>query len=202
LAFVLSITLAKEAYDDYQRFLRDSEANSQMYSVLKRGLVKSSDLQVGDIIKLYKNARVPADCLLLRSTDKCCYIRTDQLDGETDWKMRLPLHTSQQCDHDYELSQLQAHLAYEPPHKNIYQFAGTITWLPSNHVETIDVENTLWMNTVIASQGYVLALIIYTGHHTRAVMNTSSPSTKVGLLDLEINSISMVFFFLSLITSY
>ena len=55
----------------------------------------------------------------------------------------------------------------------------------------MDVENTLWMNTVIAS-GTAIALVIYTGRDTRAVMNTSFPNTKVGLLDLEINRISKV----------
>lgn len=34
LAFVLSVTIAKEAYDDYKRYRRDKEANSQRYEVL------------------------------------------------------------------------------------------------------------------------------------------------------------------------
>ena len=31
LAFVLSLTMLKEAYDDYLRFKRDKEANSYLY---------------------------------------------------------------------------------------------------------------------------------------------------------------------------
>ena len=34
LAFVLSITIGKEAYDDYKRNLRDREANGQKYLVV------------------------------------------------------------------------------------------------------------------------------------------------------------------------
>jgi hypothetical protein len=34
LAFVLFVTMGKEAYDDYKRHLRDREANSQRYLVL------------------------------------------------------------------------------------------------------------------------------------------------------------------------
>ena len=31
LIFVLTVTIAKEAYDDFKRFLRDREANSTKY---------------------------------------------------------------------------------------------------------------------------------------------------------------------------
>ena len=93
LIFVLLVTLSKEAYDDYKRYLRDLDANSQIYDRISPfGLesIPSSDIQVGNLLKIHKNARIPADCILLRSSepDLACFIRTDQLDGETDWKMR------------------------------------------------------------------------------------------------------------------
>ena len=53
------------------------------------------------------------------------------------------------------------------------------------------MENCLWANTVVAS-GKAIGLVIYTGSETRAVMNTSSPQTKVGLVDLEINTLAKV----------
>ncbi len=38
-----------------------------------------------------KRKQVPADMVLLRTTEKsgASFIRTDQLDGETDWKLRF-----------------------------------------------------------------------------------------------------------------
>jgi phospholipid-translocating ATPase len=56
------------------------------------------------------------------------------------------------------------------------------------------------MNTVVAS-GTVIALVIYTGRDTRAVMNTNMPSTKVGLVDLEINSLTKALAFVTLLMS-
>jgi phospholipid-translocating ATPase len=52
--------------------------------------VTSENMRVGDIIKVHQNERVPADLLLLYTTEKsgAVFIRTDQLDGETDWKLR------------------------------------------------------------------------------------------------------------------
>jgi phospholipid-translocating ATPase len=65
LVFVLALTTVKEGYDDYKRYVRDKEANSQTYKVLKANNVKvdvpSSNLKVGDIIEVHANQRIPAD---------------------------------------------------------------------------------------------------------------------------------------------
>ena len=61
-------------------------------------------------------------------------------------------------------------------------------------VSPLTVENVLWSNTVLAA-GSAVGFVIYTGAETRAVMNTSHPGTKVGLLDLEINRLAKVSLF-------
>ncbi len=52
--------------------------------------IKSKDIKVGDIIHLGKNQRAPADMILIKTSDPqgTAFLRTDQLDGETDWKLR------------------------------------------------------------------------------------------------------------------
>lgn len=96
----------------------------------------------------------------------------------------------------------------DAPMKDIHTFVGTFTMnrhLPpssdgSNSVplhafppsiSPLTVENVLWANTVLAA-GSAVGFIIYTGSETRAVMNTSHPETKVGLLDMEINKLAKV----------
>jgi magnesium-transporting ATPase (P-type) len=63
--------------------------------------------------------------------------------------------------------------------------------VPLVSIEPLTVENVLWSNTVLAA-GRAVGFVIYTGSETRAVMNTSHPGTKVGLLDLEINRLAKV----------
>lgn len=36
------------------------------------------------------------------------------------------------------------------------------------HKESLSLENTMWANTVLASSGHVLGMIVYTGIETRA----------------------------------
>ena len=45
-------------------------------------------------VELKVNERIPADCVLLWSGDPSgtVFIKTDQLDGETDWKLRNPIN--------------------------------------------------------------------------------------------------------------
>lgn len=74
LAFVLFVTMLREAYDDIKRAYRDKELNSQMYTLLcangRRKKVPSSQIQVSDVIVIQKNQRVPADVVLLQTSDK------------------------------------------------------------------------------------------------------------------------------------
>lgn len=127
LAFVIAVTMGKEAYDDYSRYRRDREANSTRYLVLlpqppspvasqsellENGPFRSPEpslprpqtrstpsaaIRVGDIVLLEKNQRVPADMVLLTTSEEegSCFIRTDQLDGETDWKLKVAVAEAQ-----------------------------------------------------------------------------------------------------------
>ena len=49
-----------------------------------------------------QDQRVPADMILLRTTEKngSCFVRTDQLDGETDWKLRVAVPSTQTLPSD------------------------------------------------------------------------------------------------------
>jgi phospholipid-translocating ATPase len=73
-----------------------------------------------------KDQRVPADVVLLRTSDKSgrCFIRTDQLDGETDWKLRLPI--LQDCENDFELFSQKVTIYAERPQMDIHSFIGTL----------------------------------------------------------------------------
>ncbi|KAM0786043.1 hypothetical protein ACM66B_006856 [Microbotryomycetes sp. NB124-2] len=247
LAFVLAVTIGKEAYDDWVRYLRDKSANSTRYFVLDASAtstrhshshhfdqqgnegssataqtpvksVPSSKIKVGDLVLLEKNQRVPADMVLLRTSDASgsCFIRTDQLDGETDWKLRLAVERTQSLHSDSDLLEIGGEVYADPPTKDIHTFVGTLTVtkgassanatpdpneidadLPAfpnssgHRVEPLTAENMLWANTVLAA-GSAVGMVVYTGRETRAVMNTSQPGTKVGLLDHEINRLAKI----------
>ncbi|KAM7124875.1 putative phospholipid-transporting ATPase IIB isoform 3-T3 [Molossus nigricans] len=200
LGFVLAVTITREAIDEFRRFQRDKEVNSQLYSKLTvRGKVQvqSSDIQVGDLIVVEKNQRIPSDMVFLRTSEKAgsCFIRTDQLDGETDWKLKVAVSCTQRLPALGDLFSISAHVHAQKPQRDIHSFEGTFTREDSDPPvhESLSIENTLWASTVVAS-GTVIGVVIYTGKETRSVMNTSNPKNKVGLLDLELNQLTKALF--------
>ncbi|OAF65750.1 hypothetical protein A3Q56_06539 [Intoshia linei] len=103
LCFVLLVVFIREGFEDFLRYRRDKVINNEMCtSITSHGSkrVFSSQIQVGDIVRINKNDRIPADLILLQTSESSgnCYIRTDQLDGETDWKLRTALHSTQQLN--------------------------------------------------------------------------------------------------------
>ncbi|EDV94041.1 probable phospholipid-transporting ATPase IIA isoform X1 [Drosophila grimshawi] len=201
LGFVLMVTICREAVDDLRRHQRDHEVNSQKYKRLSAThgsgyeMVPSSKLKVGDVIIVEKNERVPADLILLRTSDRSgsVFVRTDQLDGETDWKPRLAVPYTQKLNRDADLHNIDASFYVEKPQNDIHSFIATFSISDGSEDTGLSVENTLWANTVVAA-GTATGIVIYTGCETRSVMNNSQPRSKVGLLDTEINGLTKVLF--------
>uniref|UniRef100_A0A4W6E7P3 Phospholipid-transporting ATPase n=1 Tax=Lates calcarifer TaxID=8187 RepID=A0A4W6E7P3_LATCA len=182
LAFVLAVTMVREAVDEVRRYQRDKEMNSQLYSKLTVR-VKSSDIQVGDLIIVEKNQRIPADMIFLRTSEKngACFIRTDQLDGETDWKLKVAVGCTQRLPAD--LFSISAYVYAQKPQLDIHSFEGNFTREdadPQIH-ESLSIENTLWASTVVAS-GKVFP-------------------DDVGLLDLELNRLTKALFLAQVVLS-
>ncbi|KAF2672014.1 phospholipid-translocating P-type ATPase [Microthyrium microscopicum] len=180
----------------------------------------AKDIKVGDIIKLTKNQRVPADLVILQSlsadsqsldalveeqdTSGEAFIRTDQLDGETDWKLRLASALTQRLPvNDFTNLKIIA----GKPDRKVNDFVGTIELPPSDDPadpndqiksSPLSVDNTAWANTVVASSCTLYGAVIYTGSQTRQAMSTTQSRAKVGLLELEINNFTKILCILSL----
>uniref|UniRef100_A0A8C2P8H5 Phospholipid-transporting ATPase n=1 Tax=Capra hircus TaxID=9925 RepID=A0A8C2P8H5_CAPHI len=187
LGFVLAVTIIREAVEEIRCYTRDKEVNAQVYSRLTaRGTVKvkSSSIQVGDLIIVEK--RAPP----LLSTGSC-FLRTDQLDGETDWKLRLPVACTQRLPTAADLLQIRSYVYAEEPNIDIHNFVGTFTREDSDPPisESLSIENALWAGTVTAS-----GTCPRRGIELRSVMNTSNPRSKIGLFDLEVNCLTKILF--------
>ena len=117
--------------------------------------------------------RAPADLVLLRTTESsgACFIRTDQLDGETDWKLRLAVASSQRLSED-SLVMSNSSVYAEKPQKDIHSFIGKFS--DEDGEEPLGIENTIWCGAVVAS-GTATGLVVYTGAECRAAMNNSTP---------------------------
>lgn len=165
--------------------------------------VFSEDLKIGDLILISKDERIPADILLLKSFEEneMAFIKTDQLDGETDWKLRKPLKNFQEMDNNTILT-TDAYFEFDAPNQKIYDFKGLMRARIYGSVvsEAISLDNTLWQNTVLATKG-VLGVVIQTGKETKAQMNNIAAKGKFGVLDEEINLLTQILFGIMILIS-
>jgi len=120
---------------------------------------------------------------------------TDQLDGETDWKLRKAVTITQNITDPNDLqtlTELNGEIVANPPNDQIYDFKGVFESyaddrrrsgsknkkedllgagsmnVADSKKEALSLENTMWANTVLASSGYILGMIVYTGIESRA----------------------------------
>jgi phospholipid-translocating ATPase len=122
------------------------------------------------------------------------FIKTDQLDGETDWKVRRAVRTTHAVFSGDKFAVMpDCTITYTPPCEDIYEFLGSFQG--ESKREALGLDNTAWANTVVAA-GWMMGLVIFTGKETRAQMNSREPRTKMGRFDEEINWLSKILFVL------
>eukprot|EP00792_Barthelona_sp_PAP020_P009282 TRINITY_DN3285_c0_g1_i3.p1 TRINITY_DN3285_c0_g1~~TRINITY_DN3285_c0_g1_i3.p1 ORF type:complete len:1044 (+),score=271.26 TRINITY_DN3285_c0_g1_i3:105-3236(+) len=202
LILILMISLSKEAYDDIQRYRRDNVENNKLYQkVTPNGVIDiaSKSIRVGDVLLLSHGQIAPADCILLKTSEPngAMFVRTDQLDGETDWKLRHACSSTQSLEKE-EIVDMNAEIYAEAPNKQIYDFIGTFSIKNDEKppvTESLSLENTIWKSLVIAS-GSNVCLVVYTGKDTRALMNIEEKELKSGVFDNEVNKLSKQLFFI------
>jgi len=127
--------------------------------------IRSQDIKVGQIVKITQGQRVPADIILLYTTERSgsSFIKTDQLDGETDWKLRKAVTFTQRVDHYSQLSKLDSSIIAMAPNGEIYDFKGVYCSGDGLDEEGLSLANTIWANTVLASSGFILGIVLHTG---------------------------------------
>lgn len=85
------------------------------------------------------------------------FIRTDQLDGETDWKLRKPINETQKVLEDKNLGDFKELFGFDwkikaaKPTGEIYKFEGIFKNGADKTIESLGLEQTLWANCVLAS---------------------------------------------------
>ncbi|XP_023208450.1 probable phospholipid-transporting ATPase VD isoform X1 [Xiphophorus maculatus] len=194
LLVVLTVIAIKDALEDYRRYLFDKKVNNNLVRVFC-GKQKSyvdrcwSDVRVGDFVRLSCNEIIPADLLLLYSSDPrgVCYIETANLDGETNLKQRQVVSDSSLQGSDFTPESFHSRIECENPNNDLNRFKGYIEHSGEARVG-LHSSNLLLRSCTIRNTETVVGIVVYAGHETKAMMNNSGPRYKRSQLEKRLNT--------------
>ncbi|KAI1979803.1 phospholipid transporting ATPase [Ophidiomyces ophidiicola] len=157
------------------------------------------NVQVGDFVRLYNEEQIPADVVILSTSDPdgACYVETKNLDGETNLKVRQALHCGRGVKHARDCEKASFIIESESPHANLYQYNGAIKWeqrnsknpdaTPEEMVEPITINNVLLRGCNLRNTEWVLGVVIFTGLQTKIMLNSGETPRKRARLARDLN---------------
>ncbi|XP_073918138.1 phospholipid-transporting ATPase VA isoform X2 [Castor canadensis] len=191
--FILAVTAIKDLWEDYSRHRSDHEINHLGCLVFSREEKKYvnrfwKEIHVGDFVRLRCNEIIPADILLLSSSDPdgLCHIETANLDGETNLKRRQVVRGFSELVSEFDPLTFTSVIECEKPNNDLTRFRGCI--IHNNGKKSgLHKENLLLRGCTIRNTEAVVGIVVYAGHETKALLNNSGPRYKRSQLERQMN---------------
>uniref|UniRef100_A0AAQ4P098 Phospholipid-transporting ATPase n=1 Tax=Gasterosteus aculeatus aculeatus TaxID=481459 RepID=A0AAQ4P098_GASAC len=193
VVFILSVTAIKDLWEDYRRHRSDTEINHMdclVYSRAEKRYVEKywKEVRVGDFIRLRCNEILPADVLLLSSSDpdRLCHIETATLDGETNLKQRQVVRSFFDLDCDFDPLKYDSVIECEKPNNDLNRFRGYILHRSGSR-DALYKDNLLLRGCTVRNTEEAVGIVIYAGHETKAMLNNNGPRYKRSKLERQMN---------------
>ncbi|KAG8835462.1 hypothetical protein FRC17_003029 [Serendipita sp. 399] len=162
-------------------------------------------LEVGDIVLLRDNDQIPADIVVLSTSDAdgLCYVETKNLDGETNLKPRKSLKATATVSSEEDVEHASFILDSEPPHPNLYLYNAVLryqgrpesddgstqpdetTKVPK--AEPITINNLLLRGCTVRNTGWIIGVVVFTGADTKIMLNGGDTPSKRSKIEKETN---------------
>ncbi|KAF7216272.1 phospholipid-transporting ATPase IA isoform X2 [Nothobranchius furzeri] len=198
LLFILVVAAVKEIIEDLKRHNADNVVNKKECQVLRNGaweIVHWEKVEVGDIIRVNGSDFVPADAAILSSSEPqgMCYIETSNLDGETNLKIRQGLQVTSDIKEIDNLMHLSGRMECESPNRHLYEFVGNIR-LDGHSTVPLGPDQILLRGAQLRNTQWVHGVVVYTGHDTKLMQNSTRPPLKLSNVERITNFQILVLF--------
>uniref|UniRef100_A0A7I4YCM6 Phospholipid-transporting ATPase n=1 Tax=Haemonchus contortus TaxID=6289 RepID=A0A7I4YCM6_HAECO len=200
ISFVLGVTAIKDAFEDYRRYKSDQKVNHSTCRVWDSSQGRYRKLEwkhilVGDFVHLSHDEIIPADMLLLRSSDAngICYVDTCNLDGESNLKQRQAIRAMGKFHNptvplNFSPDQFMYKVCCEEPTTDVYKFEGRLETMDGGpplprEFTILAKENVLLRGCVVKNTDFVEGIVLYAGRDTKAMLNNNGPRYKRSTLE-------------------
>lgn len=150
-------------------------------------------LEVGDIVLLRDNDQVPADIVVLSTSDPdgMCYLETKNLDGETNLKPRKSVKATSSIMSEEDIERSSFMLDSEPPHQNLYLYHGVLRYKDvmtgEDKQESISINELLLRGCAVRNTAWIIGLVVFTGADTKIMLNGGDTPSKRSKIEKETN---------------
>ncbi len=201
------MTSLKEGAEDLQRYRSDKDENQRKVTIITfndnevvETVISNEEIKSGDIIKLTGKTAVPADMLLIMTSNYAdgnqCYVETANIDGETNLKLKeapAPLLPFVKMG-DITENLLTGNIEFEPPNKNIHNFIGALHLEGVAQPIALSIDNILLRSSLFSNTDWAYGVAIYTGQETKIQMNNRHAVSKLSKLERYINNAIVIIF--------
>ncbi|KAM0746086.1 phospholipid-translocating P-type ATPase [Meredithblackwellia eburnea MCA 4105] len=166
-------------------------------------------LEVGDIVLLKENDQIPADIVVLSSSDSdgVCFVETKNLDGETNLKPRKSLKATMGIGNEEDVEHARFWIDSEAPHANLYSYNGVLKYRTSGDSvgrehpviegrsldkgseveEPITINELLLRGCSLRNTKWVIGIVLFTGADTKIMLNQGETPSKRSKIEKETN---------------
>ena len=197
LGILLSITLVKDIYTDYLLRSKDQKFNNLIYDVWdgeKFITSKSQDLLVGQFVLVKENQVVPADLVIVASTDEgSIFLDVTKLVGFTSLTRRSPVKNTQRIIgmniNNPLINRIHGKLFLTEPNSDYNSFSGAIKFNRVPGATELDISNILFRGGIFKGETAIIGLVAYCGQETKLQLNTKPLRKKSSKLEGVINTL-------------
>lgn len=168
------------------------------------------DVKVGDFIYIRRDERIPADVLVLSTSNDngIAFVETKGLDGETNLKPRESLKDTLFIQTAKDCTQLKMYVDMEAPNANLYNLNGKATYIiedtprasPSEgkpsplysrnatvRTVPINIVNVMLRGSSLRNTEWAIGLILTTGDETKILLNSGATPSKRAKVEKQMN---------------
>ena len=204
LAFVVLLSMIREGVEDILRWRADQKVNHASAHHLENGSwveINWKQVLVGDVLLVKKNEQIPADIVLLNSSEKegVAYVDTCNLDGETNLKLKQGLPQTHGVMDAGSASQCHGLVCCDEPNNLLYSFNGYFDF--NGNAIPLNNKQVILRGCVLRNTQWVIGVVVYTGKETKLMMNSTAVRPKKSAVEKGLNKkILSVFVFMALIS--
>lgn len=155
-------------------------------------------LQVGDFVLLRENDQIPADLVLLSTSDPdgMAFVETKNLDGETNLKPKKCLKATSGICSEEDIEHSQFLIDSEPPNASLYSYNGVLRYksrktpestVTKDAVEPVTASELLLRGCSLRNTQWAIGFVVFTGSDTKIMLNGGETPSKRSKIEKETN---------------